>query len=158
MKIHFEWSFFYHRHRKGRKDSVSCLDNSISYFENQIWKNDFLCLTKLRPASRNRVRQCGSESHTHFPLSLMAQLSLPKKSSFLNIWQVLPSHNIFWLQVAFRWFCNHSHFLFCNKIFLKIFVHIIWVWTHSDIRFWKYVKNYPKIQEIKGLTRFLENL
>ena len=40
----------------------------------------------------------------------------------------------------------------CNKNFIKIFGHIIWVLTHSDIKFvrknqvYTYVKNYPKIQ------------
>ena len=63
-----------------------------------------------------------------------------------DIWQVLPSHNIFLLQDFF------ADFLSCNKKVMKIIVHIIWVLTHSDIKFecknqfCKYVKNYRIIQ------------
>ena len=32
------------------------------------------------------------------------------------------------------------------KNILKIIVHIIWVCKHPDIKFRKYVKNYPKIR------------
>ena len=46
---------------------------------------------------------------------------------------------------------------------MKICLHIICVLPHSDIeferknQFCKYVKNYPKFQQIKGLTQFSDN-
>ena len=69
-----------------------------------------------------------------------------------HIWQVLPSHKIFCCRMSFCWFFNRCHFLSCNKIFIRIFTHIILVLPHSDIKFesknqfCKYVINYPKIR------------
>ena len=61
-----------------------------------------------------------------------------------------PQHFFCWWMYS-CWFCNSSHLLSCNRNFMKIFIHIIWVLPHSDIfelknQFCKYVKNYPKIQ------------
>ena len=56
--------------------------------------------------------------------------------------------------------CNPCHFLTSNKNFMKIFVLIHRVCKHLDIKFeskkqfCKYVKNNPKIKEIKDLTQF----
>ena len=46
-----------------------------------------------------------------------------------------PAKTFICCRMCFCWFCNRCHFLSCNKNFMKIVVHIIWVLPHSDMKF-----------------------
>ena len=55
-----------------------------------------------------------------------------------------PATTFFCCRMYFCWFCNRSHFLSCNKNFMKIFVHSIWLFTHLDFKFesnWFFLSN-----------------